>query len=128
MKQWQNIAHVILNANSILQHVIQNKNGIIKYVNVNVRIILNAKKDYSWNPSPCTYEKSKYLKSIADTSVSKYDEIISVMDIVSTKKTDTIATNITKSCHSKKVIDCYILETVLLGIILLLIIVIICYH
>ena len=49
------------------------------------------------------------------------------MDIVSTKETNTIATN----CHSKKVkykIDCYILHTVFLAIILLLIITIICYY
>ena len=43
-KQWQNTFHVIVNANSIVQHVIQNKNGIINYVNVNVKIIISAKK------------------------------------------------------------------------------------
>ena len=50
------------------------------------------------------------------------------MDIVSTKKTNTIATNVSINCDSKKVknkIDCYILHTVLLAIILLLII---CYY
>ena len=36
--------HVIANANSIVQHVIQNKNGLIKHVNVNVKIIVSAKK------------------------------------------------------------------------------------
>ena len=37
------------------------------------------------------------------------DEIISVMDIVSTKMTNTIATtNVTRNCHSKKVRHCYI--------------------
>ena len=50
-------------------------------------------KRYSWNPSTCTCENSKYLKSIADTSVIACDEIISVMDFVSTKMTNTIATN-----------------------------------
>ena len=44
LKQWQNTFHVIVNANSIVQHVIQNKNGIINYVNVNVKIIISAKK------------------------------------------------------------------------------------
>ena len=39
---------------------------------------------YSWNPSTCISENSKYLKS---TSVTECDEIISVMDIVSTKTT-----------------------------------------
>ena len=59
------------------------------------------------------------------------DEVIPVMDIVATKTANTIATNVTKTCHSKKSrykFDCYILHTVLLVIILLLIITIICYH
>ena len=54
------------------------------------------------------------------------------MDIVSTKKTDNTATNVTSTtsinCHSKKVKDHYIFHTVLLVIILLLIITIICCH
>ena len=33
-----------VNANSIVQHVIEIKNGIIKHVNVNVKIIISAKK------------------------------------------------------------------------------------
>ena len=60
------------------------------------------------------------------------DEITNVMDIVSTKMTNTIETNVTSTasinCHSKRVSDCYILHTVLLVIILLLIIIINCYH
>ena len=62
----------------------------------------------------------------------EYDEIITVMDIVSTKKTNAIATNfpstVSINCHSEKVADCYIWHTVLLVIILLLIITIIYYH
>ena len=84
------------------------------------------KKDYSWNPSKFNCGNSKYLKSISDTSV--IDEIIYVMDVVSTKMTNTIATNASISCHTKKItykIDCYILYKVLLVIILLLIIFII---
>ena len=53
------------------------------------------------------------------------------MDIVSAKKTNTIATNPTKTCHSietRHIFDCYILLTVLLTIILLLMITIICYY
>ena len=73
----------------------------------------------------------KYLKSVTDTSVTKHDEIVIFMDIVSTKKTNTIATNVTSTasinCH-KKVKNCYILNTVLLMIILLLIIAIICHY
>ena len=45
-----------------------------------------CKKDYRWNPSTCICENSKYLRSNADTSVTEYDEIIIVMDIVSTKR------------------------------------------
>ena len=36
------------------------------------------------------------------------NEIISVMDIVSTKMTYAITTNVTKNCHSKEVRDCFI--------------------
>ena len=79
---------------------------------------------YLWN--------SKYLKSIADTSVIACDEVISVMDIiVSIEKTNAIAKKVTRNCHGKKVrckIDCYILHLVLLMIKLLLIIAIISYH
>ena len=75
-----------VNENSIAQHVIRIKNGVIKHVNVNVKIIIKCKKDYSWNPSTCVCENIKYLKSIADNSVTQCDEIIIVMDIISTKK------------------------------------------
>ena len=44
VRQWQNIFHVIVNANSIEQYVIQNENGIVKYVNGNVEIIVSAKR------------------------------------------------------------------------------------
>ena len=37
---------------------------------------------------------------------------LSVMDIVSTNMTNTIATNVTKNCYSKKVRDCCALHTV----------------
>ena len=43
LKQWHNIFQVIVNANSIVQHVIRMKNRII-HVNVNVKIIVSAKK------------------------------------------------------------------------------------
>ena len=70
-----------------------------------------CKKDYSWNPGRCICDNSKYLKSIADTSVIEYDEIIFVKNIVSTKMANTVATNVAKHCHSKKVrykCHCYI--------------------
>ena len=93
---------MIVNANSIVQHVIQIRNGLIKHVNVNVKIIVSAKK-YSWNPRICICENSKYPKSIADTSVIACDEIIDIMDFVSTKITNTIATNKSINSDDKKV-------------------------
>ena len=59
--------------------------------------------------------------------MTECDEIISVMDIVSTKKTNVMSTA-SINCHSIKVRDRYILHTVLLAIILLLIIIIFCCH
>ena len=59
------------------------------------------------------------------------NEVISVIDIVSTKMANTIATNASINSYGKNVrykIYCYILRIVLLAIILLLIITIICYH
>ena len=85
-----------------------------------------SKKDYRWNPNTCICENSKYLKSIPDTSVIACDRIMHAVDVVSAKRTNTIATNVSINCHSKKVkykIDCYILQTVLLVITLLLIII-----
>ena len=68
-----------------------------------------SKKDYSWNPGTCICENSKYLKSIADTSVG----IITVMDIASTKKTNTIATNVTS--YASIVLLLYYIEYCLLS-------------
>ena len=108
---------MIVNANSIVQHVIQIKNGIIIHVNVNVKKYRSCKEHCSWNPSTCIS---------GNTSLIEYDEVIIVGDIVSRKKKNTVATNVTSTastnCHSKTVKDCYILHTVLLVIILLLII------
>ena len=65
-----------------------------------------CKKGYRWNPSTCICENSKYSKNIADTSVTECDKIMIAMDNVSTKKTNTIATNVTNTasinCHNKK--------------------------
>ena len=62
--------------------------------------------------------------------MTECDEIVTVVDIVSTK--NTVAINVTSTtsinCHSIKVKDCCFFRTVLLEIILLLIIFIICYH
>ena len=56
-----------------------------------------CKKVYSWNPSICFCENSKYFKSIADNSVPVCDEIIIFVDIVSTKRTNTIGTKNTNT-------------------------------
>ena len=62
--------------------------------------------------------------------MDKCDEIIIVMDIVSRKKTNTIATNVTSNasvnCDSKKVGDCYILYSFISN--LLTITIICCRH
>ena len=114
----------------LVQDVIQNKNGIIKHVNVSIKIIVNAKNIIVG--ITCICENIKYLKYISDPLVNECDEFIIVIDILSSKKANTIATNVTGTasiiCHSKKVRDCYILDTVLIVIILLLIITIICYY
>ena len=92
-------------------------------------------KDYSWNPSTCICEISRYLKSIVDESVIVCDEIINVTDSASKIVTNTIPTSVTSiasiNSDDKKVrykMDYYILYTVSLVIILLFIIAIICYH
>ena len=66
-------------AKAMIKHVIQNKNGIIKHVNVNAKIITKCEKSYCWNPNPCICKNSKYLKSVADTSVTECDFSINVM-------------------------------------------------
>ena len=93
-------------------------------------------KGYSCNPRTCICENSKYLKSVAGTSVTVCDEIVIFMNIISIKRTNTIAIKMTNTtatytsspsinCRSKKVRDCYIPHTVLLVTILILIIIII---
>ena len=108
--------------------MIKNKNeakAITEYISCDCKNFCTCKKDYSRNPSTSICENSKYLK---EGSVTEWDKVITVMDIVSIK--ETIATSVTSTasnCHSIKVKDCYILRIVLLEIILLLIIIITCY-
>ena len=66
-----------------------------------------CKKDYSWNPSTCICENSKCLKSVADTSVTKCDEIIIAMDIVSTEKARVTST-VSMNYPNKKLRDYHI--------------------
>ena len=121
LKQWRNIFHLILNANSIVQHIIQNKNGTKKKGQCECKSLnLKYEIDNNWNHSSCICEYNKYSKSVVDISVAECDEIVIVMNNLSTKKTNTIATNVTR--------DWYILHAVLFAIILLLMIIIICNH
>ena len=92
-------------------------------------------KDYSWNPGTCICENSKYLKSIANDSVIACNDVEIFIDSVSIKMTHTAPTNVTSTASinsdNKKVryeMDCYILHSFLLVIILLFIIAIIFYH
>ena len=48
------------------------------------------------------FEDIKYLKSVADTTVTKCDEIVVAIDNVSIKKTNTIATDVTSTTSIKK--------------------------
>ena len=63
-------------------------------------------KDYRWNLSTSICNNSKYLKSIIDISVTTCGEIITVINIVSTKMTNAIAANDTSTtsinCNIKK--------------------------
>ena len=86
-----------------------------------------CEKDYRLKPSTCTWENSKYLKSVIDTLVTNCDWFVIVMNNLSN-----IATNVLPSasinCHRKKVRNCYILHTVLLITITLLIAVSLCCY
>ena len=53
-----------------------------------------CEKDYGLNPSKFIYENSKYLNSVADTSVNKCDEIVILVNNVLTRKTNAITTNV----------------------------------
>ena len=87
---------MIVNANWIVQFATHMKSGITELVNVNVKIIVHAKKDDSWNLLRYICENSKHLKSIADTNCCEY---------CINKKT--MARNVTSTasinCHNIKV-------------------------
>ena len=98
----------------------------MKHVNVNVKIIASAKKIVVGILAHIFVRIVSILKNITDNSEIEYDDIMSVMDIVSTKRIKTMATNVTKNCLSKQKRD--ILRTVSVVILLLLIFCIISYH
>ena len=76
--------------------------------NVSVKQYDTCKKDYSWNSSTCTCKKSRHLKSTVDNLVIAFNEIISVMDNVSTNVANTISSNVMSTlsinCDNKKAI------------------------
>ena len=74
----------------------------------------------------------KHVNVNAKTVVSLKRIIVGILAHVSTKKANTVATNVMSAAlingHSKNVRVCYILHTVLLAIILLLLNIIICCY
>ena len=105
----------------MVQHVTQNKNRIIKHVNVTVKIIVSAKKDYSWNPSKWICGNNRYVKIIAEALIIMGVVSKKKTNTVATKKTSTIVTNVMSTasiiCLSKSVGHCYILYMTLIVII-----------
>ena len=119
---------MIANANSIVQLAFQIKNGIMKHVHVSVKVIVHARKII------VGILAHVFLKIVSIEKILLMIQklcVMNVMDIVSTEMTNTIATNVSTNSDGKKVrykMDCYILHTVLLVIMLSMIITIICYH
>ena len=73
----------MVNTNSIVQHVIQNKNGVTKHVNVNVKVIITV-KIIILGILADVFEK--YLKSVADTSVTECHKVkIPILKLLSLK-------------------------------------------
>ena len=60
------------------ENVIQINGGIT--INVDVKSVMYAKKDYVWNPATCSCENGKYLASIRDNSAIMFDEIMESYD------------------------------------------------
>ena len=58
----------------------------------------NSKQKWNnnWNHSSCICEYNKYSKSVVDILVAECDEIVILMNNLSTKKTNTIAKNVTR--------------------------------
>ena len=119
---------MIANANSIVQLAFQIKNGIMKHVHVSVKVIVHARKII------VGILAHVFLKMVSIEKVLLMIQklcVMNVMDIVSTKMTNTVTINVSTNSDGKKVrykMDCYILHTVLLVITLSMIITIICYH
>ena len=119
---------MIANANSIVQLAFQIKNGVMKHVHVSVKDIVHARKII------VGILAHVFLKIVSIEKILLMIQklcVMNVMDIVSTKMTNTVTINVSTNSDGKKVrykMDCYILHTVLLVITLSMIITIICYH
>ena len=95
-------------------------------------------KNYSWNCSTCIYENSSCLKSIVDDLVVVCDEIINVVNSLSTNMTNAISANFTSTVSinfDDKKVTCEenncIIHTISLVIICLLLLVVVsisCYY
>ena len=86
---------MIVNANLIVQHTILIKNEKNDKCQYECKKYWTCKRDYSWNPSTCICENSKYLKGISDTSVIAHGEIINATGNVKLNGAITIPTNMT---------------------------------
>ena len=60
-----------------------------------------CKENYSWNPITCICGNNKHFKIIADTTTSECDEIIIVMDNLSTKRDKYYSNKCYKYCFNK---------------------------
>ena len=90
----------------VIPTLINMNSGELKYYPFMIRLNKCA-GNYSWNSSTCMCENSKHLKIIADTSVTKFDESVIVIDNISTKKTNTIATKKGKYNSNKSYEYCF---------------------
>ena len=84
-KDEDKVFHVIVIKNSIVQHVIQNQKQNQKSCKCESKNYRKCEKGYIWNPSTCTCKNKKYSKSIVNTSVTKCNEIVTVMNNLSRK-------------------------------------------
>ena len=107
--------HVSCDCKCKLNSTVYNWNQIYnnKICQCECKTYRTCKKNCSWNPTIYICENSEYLKSI---SVTVHHKVSSVMDVVSTKKTN-VSSTASINCHNIKVRDCYILHTVFLAII-----------
>ena len=93
------------------------------------------KKYFIWNPATCTYENGEFAVSTIDDSVITCDEIINAANSVSTNVSCSVPINAVNtasvSFNDEKVrykVDCCILHTFLLVVIVLFIFAINCCH